>query len=448
MNTNLNEKIHYYGWYNISNQIKENFSSNKIIIIDYVDTYFLSNNKIIDKNWGGVIHHTSSNYSNINIINLFNNKIFIESLKYCKFLISLSEYNKINITNELTKLKLDIKVHVLKHPSPPTFYKTFNVNIFKKTLNIYNIGAYMRNAYTIYRSNFYYNDILLNKHKLKGMLMDNYFPEKDINFVNIVNDTNNYKSINLQNENLTINVKNNEKFHINSHSELIKEIENTKYIFGKNNENLYIKLCTELINCNNEIVKEDIKNQLSNLDLQNNIIISTPQNEVQYSRCNSDFNYYNYYAFKYIEQFTNKSKTQLNKLLVNNNKSVTVHEYLENSEYLNILTNNIIFCDYIDCSASNTIVECIATHTPIIVNRLPAVVEYLGEDYPLYFDKIYNSETDSFHLTDQNLSDTYNHFIKMKKDNHIDIFINKLQGIVNSSISRNKNRIHYYNYKK
>ena len=374
MNTNLNEKIHYYGWYNISNQIKETFASNKIIIIDYIDTYFLSNDKVINTNWGGVIHHTSSNYSNINIINLFNNKIFIESLKYCKFLISLSEYNKINITNELTKLKLDIKVHVLKHPSPPTFYKTFNVNIFKKTLNIYNIGAYMRNAYTIYRSNFYYNDILLNKHKLKGMLMDNYFPEKDINFVNIVNDTNNYKSINLQNENLTINVKNNEKFHINSHSELIKEIENTKYIFGKNNENLYIKLCTELINCNNEIVKEDIKNQLSNLDLQNNIIISTPQNEVQYSRCNSDFNYYNYYAFKYIEQFTNKSKTQLNKLLVNNNKSVTVHEYLENSEYLNILTNNIIFCDYIDCSASNTIVECIATHTPIIVNRLPDVV--------------------------------------------------------------------------
>lgn len=31
-----------------------------------------------------------------------------------------------------------------------------------------------------------------------------------------------------------------------------------------------------------------------------------------------------------------------------------------------------------------------ARGTPIIVNRFPAVVEYLGESYPLYFDNIDN----------------------------------------------------------
>ena len=139
-----------------------------------------------------------------------------------------------------------------------------------------------------------------------------------------------------------------------------------------------------------------------------------------YSRPNNNFNYFNYYAYKYISTFEYKSKTQLTKLLIANDKTVTVHQYLENSDYLKLLTTSIIFCDYIDCSASNTIVECIATCTPIILNRLPAIVEYLGEDYPLYFDKIYNSETNSYYLTQENLISAYEYFIKLRKCLNID----------------------------
>jgi hypothetical protein len=39
----------------------------------------------------------------------------------------------------------------------------------------------------------------------------------------------------------------------------------------------------------------------------------------------------------------------------------------------------------VDASAVNTIIECIVRTTPIVVNKHPAVVELLGEKYPLYF---------------------------------------------------------------
>ena len=38
--------------------------------------------------------------------------------------------------------------------------------------------------------------------------------------------------------------------------------------------------------------------------------------------------------------------------------------------------------------ANNAVVECIVRNTPLVVNRLPALEEYLGKDYPLFFDRI------------------------------------------------------------
>lgn len=51
-------------------------------------------------------------------------------------------------------------------------------------------------------------------------------------------------------------------------------------------------------------------------------------------------------------------------------------------------TKNIIFLDLVDASAANTIIECIVRHTPIVVNKIPPIVEALGEDYPLYYTNL------------------------------------------------------------
>ena len=79
--------------------------------------------------------------------------------------------------------------------------------------------------------------------------------------------------------------------------------------------------------------------------------------------------------------------------MYNKLKSITFIEHLENEKYDHLLTENIVFINLVDASAVNTLIECIIRETPIIINKIPAVVELLGEKYPLYFgenDNIYD----------------------------------------------------------
>lgn len=65
---------------------------------------------------------------------------------------------------------------------------------------------------------------------------------------------------------------------------------------------------------------------------------------------------------------------------------VTIEKFLSNQDYDSMVSSSVIICNMYDASANNTIIESIARESPIVVNKLPAVVEYLGEDYPLYID--------------------------------------------------------------
>lgn len=72
------------------------------------------------------------------------------------------------------------------------------------------------------------------------------------------------------------------------------------------------------------------------------------------------------------------------------NSSVSIKMNLSNKEYDNLLSNNIVLLDVFNSSANNTVLECIARNTPLLVNKHPAIIEYLGIDYPLYFYDIDN----------------------------------------------------------
>ena len=61
---------------------------------------------------------------------------------------------------------------------------------------------------------------------------------------------------------------------------------------------------------------------------------------------------------------------------------------INDNEYDNLLSKHILFCDFYDSSANNLIVECIMSQTPILVNKNPAIIEYLGDEYPFYFNDI------------------------------------------------------------
>lgn len=73
--------------------------------------------------------------------------------------------------------------------------------------------------------------------------------------------------------------------------------------------------------------------------------------------------------------------------------------YLSNDDYDELLSKNIGFVHLYDASANNAVVECIARGTPLLVNRLPAVVQYLGTEYPLYFDDLEEAKRKSLDLS-------------------------------------------------
>lgn len=66
---------------------------------------------------------------------------------------------------------------------------------------------------------------------------------------------------------------------------------------------------------------------------------------------------------------------------------------LEGEEYNDLLSKNIVFLHLEDVSTINTIIECCVRNCPFIVNRHPAVVELVGDEYPLFY-RIDSTESD------------------------------------------------------
>lgn len=74
--------------------------------------------------------------------------------------------------------------------------------------------------------------------------------------------------------------------------------------------------------------------------------------------------------------------------LVQKEQSVNVIDKLGKVDYDNLLSSSVVFLKLHDAGAVNTVLECIARNTPVIVNRVPALEELLGKDYPLFYDRM------------------------------------------------------------
>jgi hypothetical protein len=73
---------------------------------------------------------------------------------------------------------------------------------------------------------------------------------------------------------------------------------------------------------------------------------------------------------------------------VANDPGTIKYDYIPDWEYDQVLLENIAFVPLYDASANNVVIECIMRETPLLINRLPAAIEYLGEDYPFFFDDV------------------------------------------------------------
>ena len=73
---------------------------------------------------------------------------------------------------------------------------------------------------------------------------------------------------------------------------------------------------------------------------------------------------------------------------------------------------NVVFLELLDASANNAVVECIVRNTPVVVNRHPAVEEYLGRDYPLFYDRFHQAAE---LLTDEQIVAAHRYLKSMDK---------------------------------
>ena len=61
--------------------------------------------------------------------------------------------------------------------------------------------------------------------------------------------------------------------------------------------------------------------------------------------------------------------------------------YLDNHrDYDALIQRSIIFIPLFDSSANNSVLECIISNTPAFIQKNKGTIEYLGENYPLFFD--------------------------------------------------------------
>lgn len=92
--------------------------------------------------------------------------------------------------------------------------------------------------------------------------------------------------------------------------------------------------------------------------------------------------------------------------------AVDVRRMVPNDEYDALLSSSVVMCLLYASAANNVIVECLARATPLLVNPLPAVVEYLGHDYPLYV----RDEVEADHLLAQpeRVLAAHNHLLRRR----------------------------------
>jgi len=113
--------------------------------------------------------------------------------------------------------------------------------------------------------------------------------------------------------------------------------------------------------------------------------------------------------------------------------SVSLHFTNTFQEYDELLSKNIVFIDLFDAAANNTVLECIIRNTPLLVNRISPIFEYLPKDYPLYFNDL--DEIPNL-LTNKNILAAYNYLTKMNKTElSIDFFCKKMMKIAYSNFS-------------
>ncbi len=376
--------MHRSGWPYVLQQLyKLNNTDAETIWCDtYVDrTFHWSKNAQVpyERPWIGFVHHTfDTEFSDYNNVNLLQNEKFLASLTHCKGLFVFDYVQKIIWDDVFSSFGYNVPVNTLVHPTktPPAemFFdmNKFHKNSYKKLVQI---GAWLRDNYAIYRLNDGKPKIPLGtewetiqKAAVKGPKMDHYF--KPLNFYRIL----------------------------------------TRYEWKADKKRPIFDLdpnVTRIVSVDGAL---PVQKRISDAqDDEGGMCGSIMCRDSDYS-----LNKYVLGAINLIKEVDN---------------SVVLFPTLSDSEYDKLLAENIVFLKLVDAAAVNTLLECIVRNTPVVVNRLPATMTLLGEDYPLFFNEM--SEVPAL-LSRQQITDAHMYLRQMDKTNLTGEYF--LESFVNSEI--------------
>jgi hypothetical protein len=339
------EGIHRSGWayavgglrnFDAASMMREGRPGEKRIVLDtYVDrTFHWGEDALtaagvlpLSSDWFGIVHHTfDTTHSSYNCTELFKKPVFLDSLTTCVALIALSDTLASKLRTALDSVDArHVRVVSLRHPMEVVL-DVFTMSKFFKNRKrrVVQIGAWLRNPYSIYALRLWRNPLQLKKSALRGKDMDLYFPPSGIN----------------------------------------------------------VSICT-CSKCSNDLTFGHSPQFQDSQDGSSGTSGTSGQCEEMMCRpCGQGVS-------------EGKSRDKMNKYYLGMVESleeslndVEVVERLTDQEYDDLLSSNIVFLDLVDCSAVNTVLECVVRNTPLCVRRNATLEEVLGKDYPGFYDDL------------------------------------------------------------
>lgn len=412
---------HRSGWQYVYKNLERLHNDQSDLFLDlYIDRTFHWNLEInclleiipYKKPWVGFVHHTfDETFSTYNCHTLLKCEEFIESLKYCKGIFVLSKYLKDQFDIELKKKNIDVNVYVLVHPTE-TNVKIFSYELFKqnKEKHLIHIGGWLRNIYSFYNINLpetkFYSGFLLGdktlkpygydkqtikKIALKGKNMNNYYPH-----CNLLIDL---ESILKTSKDIQLDISDLEELSLLESLDEIERLQNreetrsieiedddiidniTRLYYLRQYRKHYKQNVSQNVSIN-PMTQENLQ-RLQKLRMRKereiqNCSTSFPNCSIS-PNCSTSVNYIvNNWNRHFYEDIYKKIGT------------MEFIEFVDNENYDKLLSENIVYINLVDASAVNTVIECVVRRTPIIVNNHPAIVELLGDKYPLYIKSNHN----------------------------------------------------------
>lgn len=117
---------------------------------------------------------------------------------------------------------------------------------------------------------------------------------------------------------------------------------------------------------------------------------------------------------------------------------VEVVKRLDSTAYQEVLASSVIFINLIDAAANNTILECIARGTPILINAVGGVKEYVGNDYPLLYSDMSHAQhlIGTIKKNPEILKKTHQHLLSLRHKYTNKQFISTIKNALPIMISR------------